>query len=145
MMDNLEYVWSGKYPENRSPHINSLKIDGKAAIENVYLQPGKAYDIMADIVDPDNDKLTYHWQILESEFGLTGTGGDAEVTPDPMKINLAEKMEVARHDNEFLIVENKNQFRFKSPLKPGAYRFFVYAYDGNGNAATANIPFYVRR
>ena len=73
------------------------------------------------------------------------TGGDAEVTPDPMKINLAEKMEVARHDNEFLIVENKNQFRFKSPLKPGAYRFFVYAYDGNGNAATANIPFYVRR
>ena len=42
-------------------------------------------------------------------------------------------------------MEGIGKFLFKAPVKTGAYRFFVYAYDGNGNVATANIPFYVRR
>ena len=45
----------------------------------------KTYEIAADIQDPDQDQLLYTWQILESEIGLTGSGGDAEVVPDPVK------------------------------------------------------------
>ena len=41
VMDNLEHLWSGEWPKNRAPHLSSLKIDGKEAVENVYLQPGK--------------------------------------------------------------------------------------------------------
>ena len=32
-----------------------------------------------------------------------------------------------------------------APSREGAYRLFVVVLDGQGNAATANIPFYVGR
>jgi hypothetical protein len=33
----------------------------------------------------------------------------------------------------------------KAPEMPGAYRLFVYIFDGHGHAGHANIPFYVER
>jgi len=145
VIDNLQQMWSGEYPDNRSPHINSLKIDGKEALENVYLRPGKTYTIVADITDPEKDPLLFQWQILESEFGLTGSGGDAEQIPDPVKIKVSKDL-VHQLDpsNLSVSVENNGSLTFKAPNKVGAYRFFIYAHDGNGNAATANIPFYVK-
>jgi len=37
------------------------------------------------------------------------------------------------------------EIKFKAPLRPGAYRLFMYAFDGNGHAAHANIPFLVEK
>ncbi|MEL6849487.1 MAG: glycoside hydrolase family 2 TIM barrel-domain containing protein, partial [Bacteroidota bacterium] len=146
VMDNLEYLWTGRYPNNRSPHIYSLKIDNKNAYESVYIKPGKPYTIVADVKDPDNDEMTYHWQILESEFGLTGSGGDAEKSPDPVKIRYDKNTkDIVSADEKWLKIKDTGTLMFKAPTKPGAYRFFVYAKDGNGNVATANIPFYVKR
>jgi hypothetical protein len=34
--------------------------------------------------------------------------------------------------------------RFKAPEQEGAYRVFVFVTDGQGNGATANIPFFVK-
>ncbi|MEL6590823.1 MAG: glycoside hydrolase family 2 TIM barrel-domain containing protein [Bacteroidota bacterium] len=145
VIDNLQQMWSGEYPDNRSPHISSLKIDGKEAQENVYLRPGKTYTITADIKDPEGDPLLYRWQILDSEFGLTGSGGDAEVTPDPIKIKVGKEIDYQEDASDFIVsVEGRGDLVFKAPSKSGAYRFFIYAYDGNGNAATANIPFFVK-
>ncbi|MFK7926276.1 MAG: hypothetical protein AB8H47_30290, partial [Bacteroidia bacterium] len=145
VIDNLQQMWSGQYPENRSPHINSLKIDGKEALENVYLRPGKSYTIVADITDPEKESMLFQWQILESEFGLTGSGGDAEGIPDPIKIKVAKGTPHQLEPETLSVtVEDNGTLSFKAPSKVGAYRFFIYARDGNGNAATANIPFYVK-
>lgn len=149
VIDELEYVWSGKWPENRAPHLNSFKIDGKVALDNIYLIPGKTYQVVADCKDPDEDVLTYEWIILESEFGLTGSGGDAEKTPDALKISMSGgNPEIVPREvmveSESVITKGKGVLNFKTPRKIGAYRFFVYIYDEKGNVATANCPFYVR-
>ena len=35
------------------------------------------------------------------------------------------------------------EVEFKAPTPSGAYRLFIYAKDGNGHTAHANIPFFV--
>jgi hypothetical protein len=57
------------------------------------------------------------------------TGGDAEDRPDAVPLKI--------------LTNSGGKLMFRAPAQPGPYRLFLYAYDGNGNAATANFPFYV--
>mgnify|MGYP001239155288 CR=1 FL=1 len=149
VIDVLEYVWSGKWPENRAPQIKAFTIDGKKAIDNIYLKPGGMYQIVADAHDPDGDELIYEWVVLESEFGLTGSGGDVERAPDAIKIAMSGgNPEIVprevKVETESVITRGKGVLNFRAPRKTGPYRFFVYIYDDQGNVATANSPFFVR-
>ena len=42
------------------------------------------------------------------------------------------------------LIANAQKVEFEAPKTPGAYRLYAYVYDGNGNAAHANIPFFVK-
>jgi hypothetical protein len=129
VMDVLEYVWSGNWPENRSPEMQALLINGKSAYDNVYVSPNARVEAFAQIVDPDGDPIKYVWELLPESTDIKA-GGDKESKPEPVDIKV--------------IKEDGGKLSFKTPTKTGAYRLFIYAYDGNGNAATANIPFFVR-
>lgn len=130
VMDMLELGWSGKLPENKSPSIEEITIDGKTRFDNVYLKPGRYATLKVDAKDPDGDNLVYKWEILPESTDIK-SGGDKESRPDA--VAFKSKPETAEG-----VVE------FKAPKQEGPYRFFVYIYDGHGNAATANIPFYVK-
>ncbi|MDF1865273.1 MAG: glycoside hydrolase family 2 TIM barrel-domain containing protein [Saprospiraceae bacterium] len=131
VMDVLEYEWSGKMPENRSPRIESIKLENKVALESVYVKPGKTCQLVVDVKDPDQDELKYRWEILPESTDIK-SGGDAESRPEPVEIVIKPGSE-------------NGTLNFKAPKKEGPYRLFTYIYDGNGNAATANIPFFVRK
>lgn len=129
VVDVMHYLWSGKWPENKAPHVYSLQLNNRKAIENVYLSPGGSYNILAIATDPDNDKLSYRWELLPEPTEV-GEGGDFEARPKPV---------------EGLITPGADgKASLKAPGKQGAYRLFVYITDGNNNVATANLPFYVK-
>jgi hypothetical protein len=129
VIDVMQFLWSGNWPGNQAPHIYSLQLNNKKAVENVYLQTGQTYNALAVVADPDNDVLTYRWELLPEATDL-GTGGDFESRPKPI---------------EGLLTADKNgKAIVKAPEKAGAYRVFVYITDGNNNVATANVPFYVK-
>ena len=130
VMDVMQYLWTGSWPVNKAPHIYSLQINKKKAIENVYLTPGGAYSVSAIAIDPDKDKLTYRWEFLP-EPEKVSTGGDFEARPEPL-VGL-------------LIPDLKGKATLIPPAKEGPYRVFVYVTDGHNNVATANFPVYVRR
>jgi hypothetical protein len=130
VMDVLEKSWSGKYPENRSPSIKSMAMNGKKARDNVYVKPRQNVEFKIDSFDPDKDPLKYRWEILPESTDIK-SGGDKESRPEPIEIVVKP----GGNDNGVL--------NFKAPKKTGPYRLFAYIYDGNGNAATANFPFYV--
>lgn len=130
VVDLMQFLWSGNWPKNLAPHIYSLQLDHKTAIQNVYLHPGAGYPVLAVAADPDNDRLTYRWELLP-EPTKVGDGGDFESRPKPL---------------EGLITGGAGgKTQLKAPAEEGAYRLFVYISDGSNNIATGNIPFYVRK
>jgi hypothetical protein len=129
VVDVMEYEWTGKWPKNRAPHLNSVTLDGKKMFDFIYLDPGKEYPVLISVTDPDGDKLTTRWEILPEATDL-GQGGDPEKRPQPV--------------NGLLKHISFDTAKLTSPDKTGAYRLFVYVTDGRNNVATANIPFYVK-
>ena len=92
-------------------------------------QQGDVCTIKIDAYDPDNDKLEYRWELLPESTDIR-SGGDAEAKPEAMDFKT--------------IKEENGMLQFRAPLRKGPYRMFLYIYDGNGNAATVNLPFYVK-
>ena len=128
-VDVMHYIWNGKWPENRTPSLDSFLLEGKTAYDNVYLEPGKTYNAQVFSTDPDGDALSYKWEVMPESTQL-GDGGDFEPTPEVIQ-GLFEG-------------EPASEARFKAPEKTGPYRLFIYVMDGKGHAAHANIPFFVK-
>lgn len=130
VMDVMQFLWSGRWPSNKAPHIYSLQVNDMKAISNIYLRPGDSYPAVAVATDPDNDPLTYRWELLPEPTKLS-EGGDYE--PRPVAIEAA------------VTIGMDGKATLKAPATEGAYRLFVYVTDGHNNVATANIPFFVKK
>lgn len=126
-IDVLHFIWNGEWPQNRSPQIRSMQLDGRVAEDNVILTSGGSYAAAVDVFDQDDDQLTYQWE-LRPESDTANVGGDYE---QPIA-----KLEGCFDD------ANSAQTCVMAD-EPGAYRLFVVVYDGRGHAAHANIPFFV--
>jgi hypothetical protein len=123
-VDAMTELWSGEVPANRAPLTEPLIIDGSAELD-----PGTRLRVRVDVSDPDGDPVEVTWA-LRQESGDYATGGD-------FRPNLP--------DIDGAIIESgKDGAVVKMPEYPGAYRLFMYAYDGAGNAATANVPLLVK-
>ena len=130
VVDVMQYLWTGSYPKNRAPHLDSLTLNGKHVLDFINLQPGKTYDAKVFVKDPDNDKLTARWELLPEATDL-GNGGDRETRPVAIG-GLVKTI-------------NLNKATLTAPDKEGAYRLFLYVSDGHNKVATANIPFLVKQ
>ncbi len=127
-VDVMQYLWTGTWPANRSPRLDGTWLDVKTAYQNVHLKAGQTYEARVSAADPDQDRLRYAWEVME-ESKEKKVGGDAESVPRRLQGLIAEPA--------------KDQTALHAPATPGAYRLFVYIYDGHGHAAHANVPFYV--
>jgi hypothetical protein len=129
-VDALHYLWTGKWPANRSPELKGAWLDGKTATQNVRLKTGRKYTAKVEATDPDGDPLTFRWAIMNESDAKT-TGGDFESEPKTWK-GLIEQ-------------PDRSEITLSAPDKPGAYRLFAYIFDNHGHAAHVNIPFFVEK
>jgi lysophospholipase L1-like esterase len=124
----MQYLWTGRWPANRAPRIGTLSIDGRAAGDNVYLKPGSEHTAAVEATDPEGDPIALRWEVV-AEVAPGGYAGMGEKRSKPMP--------------ELIRKTSAREISFAAPAQQGAYRVFVFAVDGQGNGATANIPFYV--
>lgn len=124
----MQYLWTGKYPENRAPQIaklslNSIELGGDIAV-------GKGVGLKAEVIasDPDEDSLMYNWEIYP-ENKVFGYAGHGETRPEAL--------------NHLFSSRETEKSVLKAPEQEGDYRLFVMVRDGRNNIAVANIPFHV--
>jgi len=127
-VDVMHYIWKGEWPENRTPRVSPVRLNNQTAYDNVILYHGKHYTATLDVEDFDHDPLSYRWEV-RSESSATQVGGDHEQVPTIIRGLIADS--------------TATEIILSAPKKTGAYRLFVYVYDGKNHAAHANIPFYV--
>lgn len=127
-VDVMHHIWNGVWPQNRVPQISQIVLDTQVAFDSVYLRSGENYQASVDVVDTDGDNIRYQWEV-RPESTSNKVGGDAEYVPPLIKGSIKNHAAV---------------ITLTTPEKTGAYRLFVYAFDGHNNAAHANIPFYVK-
>jgi hypothetical protein len=127
-VDVMHLLWTGAWPQNRSPVLHGVLLDGKRAEQNIHLKAGEFSSARVDATDPDHDPLRFFWEVLEESTART-IGGDRESVPN--------------HIPNLITNATGSQVLVQAPAKPGAYRLFSYVFDDKGHAAHANIPFYV--
>jgi len=124
----MHRLWLGKKPDNYAPLLDSMLILGYQNIRSIYLSQGKQFKAKAFATDANGDVLNYAWEIRpEASYASYAGQGEKEPQPVPGLIELK--------DADIL---------FSTPLNEGAYRLFVYVYDGKGKFSTANLPFFVK-
>jgi hypothetical protein len=129
IIDVLQKCWGSDSVSNKAPLILPIGIDDKKIHKGVYLLPGTFHMAYTDCTDPENDPLTYKWEIYY-ESTEKKEGGDLEEKPSSI--------------NDLIIDGSSRALSFMAPKKKGAYRLFVNVFDGKNNVATANAPFFVK-
>jgi len=128
VVDAMQFLWSGAWPNNRAPTVGGLSLDGLlSGDQDIYLDSSNTYQANASVTDPDGDKVQLKWFIHREHAGATA-GGDLEM--------LSEIAGQPIQNGEGLI-------SVKAPSESGAYRLYLYAYDSYNHVASVNLPFYV--
>ena len=132
LVSTMQELWEGAgSTANKAPRIVSMKLhDGTLDTRNLYLRTGSNYSATLEAQDLEGDSLRVAWEVLPETIDETG---DKELTVKPASIS------------NVLLKATGNTLTLRAPTRIGAYRLFAYVYDGQGNVATANIPFYVNR
>lgn len=129
VVDSLQYLWTGSWPQKRAPSIEALTINGEVAKSNVYLEAGESAAANVEIIERSHSTLHIRWEILPESTDIKA-GGDPEDRPHAL--------------GGLFTLQRNGQLQFIAPSEGGAYRLFVYVTDEQGKVATGNIPFFVR-
>ncbi len=124
----LQHAWTGRWPDNRTPRVEALRLAGRSQRESVVLISGQEVEAAFDVADPEDAPLVYRWE-LKPESGATSEGGDYERPIANLEGNLSDPSAATT---------------ILTAPDPGQYRLFAYAEDDHGLVAHANMPFRVR-
>ncbi|PKD43582.1 glycoside hydrolase family 2 TIM barrel-domain containing protein [Rhodohalobacter barkolensis] len=130
VVDSMQYNWTGTWPEKRAPGIDDYRLDGKTALDSIYLKPGQQVEAEVLPLIRFSENVRIEWEVFHESTDLKD-GGDREEKPPKVHGRLSQG--------------EGTTVRLIAPEKESPYRIFVYLKDEEINrVATANIPFYVR-
>jgi len=110
----IQYLWTGKRPAHRPPHIRYMLLNNKGARDNIVLPSGEKQTAELLLEDKPADSIKVHWQILQEHWF-----GELQQAPLTMLDTV-------------LAAGNELRLTFKAPVKEGPYRIYAKVMDGYG-------------
>jgi len=123
-VDAMARQWTGAWPTNRCPKVESFESDLKRAV----VKAGSLHKVRSNVADPEGDPMTWSWRLM-AESQSTRIGGDAEPVPPEFRGLVTKKAE--------------GEAEVKAPEAKGGYRLFMVVRDGKGSASVENFCFRV--
>jgi hypothetical protein len=125
-VDVMSEAWAGKKAENPVPEITSF--DSSLNLKEI--ESGAKSTATCIARSPMGAPLHYRY----------------EIRPEDNKPASTLPGQVAPSAVEGIVppTSASGSISFTAPTRPGAYRLYVYIYDGKGGAATGNLPFRVK-
>jgi hypothetical protein len=130
MVDTMTFLWTGKWPQNRTPTIGDNKIYVEGNNQSHIFKASDTVEFKVDAKDPEGDAMKVQWDIRKDGADNPNTGGDKEERIQPIK--------------EAVVVSESGRAQIRMPQEPGNYRIFVYVSDPSAQTATANLPIQVK-
>lgn len=121
----LKTGWSNVVASNHAPIIDKLDLEAVSYRDNFYLIADSIYQAVIYAHDPEEDSLSYWWELRHEEPNFYESG--------KFRNNL----------KHLLLTPNSDRLQFITPNEIGPYRLMVFVYDGKNHIATHNVPFYV--
>lgn len=126
-VDVMTYKWTGQWPISQAPRVEAFTLAEKTARQSPIVLAGQTYPAEIKIQAEEGEGLSYHWSVLP-ESTAQAVGGDYEAPIAPVA---------------GAIVQSTGASATIKLTERGAYRLFVRVTDSSGQAAHANIPFFV--
>jgi hypothetical protein len=121
-------IWTGKKQKASYPEIKNMLMDNKLASDNIIYLPGQLAHAEL-LMKPGNTPIQgIGWEIHQEDWYKSNNVNNKKTLP-AIKTLFSKKTAMG--------------ITFGTPLKEGPYRLFATVYDGNGNIATSNVPFYI--
>lgn len=128
MVEAMQRVWTGEELTQTAPVVlEHMTLNGLLGTSEIQVTAGQELTAEVKVMDKENDKLTFVWEMLQ-EATVLGFGGSHEPRPD----RVGE-----------VITTDAPTLTLKAPVA-GNYRLYVYILDGTGFVSTENIPFQVK-
>jgi len=121
----MQHLWTGRAPEHTAPQLEYMLVDKRGAQDNIMLAPGTRHTAEILLENRGADTLSVQWEIWQEDW-FSATGLAPLRMPDTL-----------------LAPAGTYTMMFRAPSNAGPYRIYVKVWDGHGNVATANTPFYV--
>ena len=90
-VDVMQYLWTGKWPANRAPQIDTLMLNGLPKNADILLQPRTLNIARVEAIDPEKGNLNYEWEIYPENMAF-GYAGHGEKRPAPLNELIQDRL-----------------------------------------------------
>ena len=86
-VDVMQYCWMGQWPKSRAPSIRNISLENIGWKKDHILTPNTKVNLNVEYLKYNNKKVILEFALFPEAFS-NKIGGDIQLSPDPLKLNI---------------------------------------------------------